>query len=162
VAPIRHTRVASRVLSLIAIAIAAGIAAPVAVTVPAVSTLGVLALSLLASRRPTAIRWALLALIAALAFARLNALTWLAAPALVACSELAFAAAEMRAAPIEDARLLGERIGAATTVTIAATIVTALVAVLVSAPLPGGAVVTAAGFAAAAAACVLIGVRDVR
>jgi hypothetical protein len=127
---------------------------------PATAVLGVLAVSLLATGRATAIRWALLLLVTTLALAHSNALVWLAAPVLVACSELAFAAAEMRAAPTEDARLLGERLGAGTTVTIAATIVTALVAALVAAPLPGGAVVTAAGFAAAAAACVLVGVRD--
>jgi hypothetical protein len=121
---------------------------------------GALGVVLLASRRPTAARWALLALIAAAALAGAGPLSWLVAPGLVVCAELAFGGSEMRAAPVEDAGLLGERLGSAATVTVAAGLTTALVAGLAGARLPGGAIVTIAGLLAAAGASALVGVRS--
>jgi hypothetical protein len=157
---LRRTRVAARTLSAGAVALATVIAVLASATQAGAALPGALGIALLATRRPTAARWGLIALVAAVALAGAGALGWLAAPTLVACAELTFAGAEMRAASVEHAGLLGERLRGAATVTVAAGLTTALVAALAGAPLPGGAAVTVAGLLAAAAASTLVGARS--
>jgi hypothetical protein len=159
---VRRTRVPARALSAGAVAVAAVVAALGTASHAGAAVPGVLGVMLLASRRPTAARCGLLALVAAVALAGAGPLSWLAAPGLVICAELAFDGAEMRAAPVEDAGLLRARLAVAATVTAAAGLTTALVAGLAAAPLPGGAIVTVAGLLAAAAASTLVGVRSRR
>ncbi len=161
-APLRRTHRAAICVTLAAAAGAAGVAAAAALARPLGAPLGAAAVLALLGQRTGLIRWALLLLVAQLAVtlagdpSQVQPLALLAAPVLVGCAELAFAAVELRAVPVEDPALLGQRMRAAAEAVAIAAVAAIVTAALAGLPLPHGAAVTAAGLLAAAGAVSLL------
>jgi hypothetical protein len=162
VAPLRGTRRPAAALTAAAVLVAVGVAAGAAASRPVAAPLGAAAVAALISRRGALIRWALLLLVAQLAVTLagtgpgLRPVALLAAPALVACAELAFAAGELRAVSLEPRGLLAQRLRAAGEATALAALAAAAAVGLAEAPLPRGVLLTIAGLLAAGGAVALV------